>query len=151
MHNLTRCRVKQDGMHELFGSRCVHCGMLAEEIGELKQLPTAKPVEAKREPVPYLYNSLNWDFIKEMARVATYAAKKYGTAEQYTESRLVGDKSPINHIPEHLRQYVTGEVHDHFHTLEAHLVVIAYNAMMEFYYLRKYGQLPNPFDTTKDL
>jgi hypothetical protein len=95
--------------------------------------------EAKRAPVDYRYNGLNWDFIKMMAQIASYADEKYGSAEQYADSRLTGDKSPINHIPEHLRQYLTGESHDHFDDPIYHLVAIAYNAMIAALYHRRYG------------
>jgi hypothetical protein len=94
---------------------------------------------ALRHPVDFQYHQLNWDFLKEMARIAHYASTKYGSIQQYTDSRLVGDKSPMNHMAEHIRQYVVGEEHDHFHTVKVHLVAIAYNAMMEYYYYEKFG------------
>lgn len=97
-------------------------------------------LEAKRVPVTYQYHKLNWDFIKLMAEIAHYASEKYGSAEQYADSRLVGEKSPMNHIAEHIRQYMTGEDHDHFKDQIYHLAAIAYNAMMEALYLRRFGQ-----------
>lgn len=108
--------------------------------------------ESKREPVNYRYDALNHDFIKMLAEIAHYATKKYGSAEQYAEARLTGEKSPINHAYEHLRQYQNGEVHDHFGTLEHQLAAVAYNAMMEAYYCNTFGhtpttlQLPGGFD-----
>ena len=81
-----------------------------------------------------------------MAQIAYYAGlpEKYGRPEQYTDSRLVGDRCPVNHIAEHLRQYVTGEEHDHFKDRRFHLAAIAYNAMMEFYYHTTLGQALSP-------
>jgi hypothetical protein len=100
--------------------------------------------EVKRQPVDFRYDALNWDFIKLLAQIAHYAAGKYGAAEQYTGARLTEDKSPINHIYEHLRQYQTGENHDHFGDPAFHLAAIAYNAMMEFYYHDRFGHVKSP-------
>ena len=108
-------------------------------------MPDSINSEAKRIPVDYRYDGLNPNFIKLMAQIAAYAAEKYGATEQYTESRLIGEKSPINHIYEHLRQYQTGESYDHFDgDLRYHLAAIAYNAMMEYFYHTKWGHLQNP-------
>ena len=103
-------------------------------------IAVSEPKVAKRQPVDFQYHRLNWDFIKLMAQIANYADGKYGSAGHYTNSRLVGEKSPVNHIIEHVRQYLTHEPHDHFgrdHSF--HLAAIAYNAMMEFYYYKHGG------------
>lgn len=92
-----------------------------------------------RHPVDYRYDALNHDFIKLLAKIASYAAGKYGSAEQYATARLEGEKSPINHIYEHLRAYQAGEEHDHFEDPVYHLAAIAYNCMMEALYLKKFG------------
>jgi len=98
-----------------------------------------------RHPVKYRYEALNWDFVRLMAEIAHYAGEKYGVPEQYTGERLVGDRSPINHIYEHMRQFQVGELYDHFDGDPAyHLAAVAYNAMMEFWYLRVHGHLLNP-------
>lgn len=97
-----------------------------------------KPV-AKRVPVDFIYHQLNWDFIKDMARVAAYAHDKYGSVQQYTNSQLVGEKSPMNHMAEHMRAYLCNEPHDKFGTVEMQLVAIAYNAMMQYYYHKQCG------------
>lgn len=100
---------------------------------------------AIRHKVPYRYDALNWDFIKMLAEIASYAGEKYGAPEQYTTSRLEGDQSPINHIAEHLRQYVCGDRYDRFGgDPRYHLAAIAYNAMMEFWYHTKFGHKLNP-------
>lgn len=101
--------------------------------------------EAVRHPVDYRYDALNWDFIKAMAQIAKYADEKYGDAPQYVHTRLEKDASPMNHIAEHTREYLHGEVHDKFGNLEMQLAAIAYNAMMEFHYLRKFGPADTPF------
>jgi hypothetical protein len=103
----------------------------------------------KRAPVDFRYDAINWDFVKMMARLAAYADGKYGTWDNYFEPRLTGEKSPINHIYEHLRQYTTGELHDHFTDRAYHMAAIAYNAMMEVYYLQRYGFKPSPFNPTE--
>lgn len=106
-----------------------------------------------RAPVSYRYDALNWDFIKLMAEIAEYADRKYkeaGGVHNYTGARLVEEKSPVNHAFEHLRMFIKGELHDHFHTLKHQLAALAYNAMMEFYYLERYGHLKHGLtvDTT---
>ena len=98
----------------------------------------------KRVPVDFRYDAINPDFLKALARIGNYAAEKYGSWEQYTAARLEGDKSCINHIYEHLRQYQLGEVHDKFGNLKMQLAAIAYNAMMEWYYLEKFGPVQHP-------
>ena len=100
--------------------------------------------QPKRAEVTFRYDSLNHDFIKMLAEIAYYAGIKYGSPEQYATGRLTGEKSPVNHIYEHLRQYQTGEQHDHFKDSRYHLAAIAYNAMMEYYYHTMFGQLVSP-------
>lgn len=99
--------------------------------------------EVQRQPVNYRWDALNWDFVKLLAEIANYAAGKYGSAEQYVNGRLTGEKSPMNHIYEHLRAFQAGEPHDHFGTLEHQLAAIAYNAMMEYAYIKRFGHVPN--------
>lgn len=96
--------------------------------------------EARRDPVNYRYDALNWDFLRMMAQIAHYAEGKYGRAENYVDSDLAGEKSPVNHMCEHLRSYMRADDHDHFDGPEWHLAVIAYNAMMEFYYFGQRGR-----------
>ena len=104
-----------------------------------------KPEEAKRVPVDFRYDAINPAFLKRMAQLAGYAAQKYGSWEQYRTTRLTGEKSPFNHIFEHLRQYQAQERYDHFDgDPKWHLVAVAYNAMMEFYYHAKFGPEVHP-------
>ena len=105
----------------------------------------------KRDPVNFRYDGLNLDFLKMMAELAHYAGNKYGRENpdglsNYRDARLDGEKGPINHIFEHLRQYQTGEPHDHFTDPIYHLVAIAYNTMMEAYYVRRYGYIASPLN-----
>jgi hypothetical protein len=99
--------------------------------------------KAKRFPVSFRWDGLNWDFLKMLAEIADYADKKYGSCEQYTNSRLEGNASPINHAYEHLRSYLAGEPHDHFKDPRYHLAAAAYGCMMEFFYHTKWGHVTN--------
>jgi hypothetical protein len=99
----------------------------------------------KRVPVAFRYDAVNPMFLKGLAMIGHYASEKYGSFEQYAEERLVGEKSPLNHAMEHLRQYVMGEPYDHFDgDLKWHLVAAGYNCMMEFLYLAKFGHVKHP-------
>jgi hypothetical protein len=101
-----------------------------------------KPI---RHPVAFRYDAINPSFLKRLALLAGYASEKYGSWDQYTTARLIGEKSPYNHIHEHLRAYITNEKYDHFDGDPSwHLVAVAYNAMMEFYYRTKFGHLKHP-------
>lgn len=101
----------------------------------------------KRLPVDFRYDSINPAFLKWMAKIGSYAADKYGAWDQYKTARLVGEKSPVNHIYEHLRQFQDGEKYDHFDgDVRWHLVAVAYNAMMEFFYVTRWGWQPHPLD-----
>jgi hypothetical protein len=84
--------------------------------------------KVKRVPVAFRYDALNPAFLKCLAEIGHYAAEKYGSWEQYSKARLTGEKGPINHIYEHIRQYVMGEPYDHFDgDIGRHLVAGAYN------------------------
>ena len=115
-------------------------------IADQRKEFNAKSDEVKRVTVTFRYDGLNHDFIKLLAEIAHYATSKYGSAEQYVNGRLEGEKSPVNHIYEHLRQYQTGEQHDHFKDPVYHLAAIAYNAMMEALYHRRFGHTVSPLD-----
>lgn len=101
--------------------------------------------QPKRVPVTYRYDAILPDFLKRLAMIGHYANEKYGSWDQYMTARLEGDKDPLNHIYEHLRQYQMGEAYDHFDgDLRWHLVAVAYNAMMSFFYHGKYGFKAHP-------
>jgi len=93
--------------------------------------------EVKREEVGFKFQFLNWDFLRDMARICKYAEEKYGSTDQYCDGPLEGDKAPTNHICDHLADYLTGKPHDKFGDRRFHLVAIAYNAMMEYFYLSR--------------
>jgi hypothetical protein len=98
----------------------------------------------RRAPVTFRWDALNWDFLKMLAEIAHYATGKYGSAEQYANARLEGEKSPVNHIYEHLRQYQAGEPHDHFQDPRYHLAAIAYNCMIEHLFHTRWGHTISP-------
>jgi hypothetical protein len=105
---------------------------LAAEHGE--------PAKVHRVPVDFRYDAINPTFLRMLAVIGHYAAGRYGSCEQYANARLTGEKGPVNHIYEHLRQYQMGEKHDHFDgDPRWHLAAIAYNAMMEYFYASKWG------------
>ena len=102
-----------------------------------------EPGDVLRVPVNFRWDALNWDFIKLLSEIAHYAAGKYGAAEQYANGRLEGEKSPINHMYEHLREFQAGVLHDHFGTMEHQLAAVAYGAMMEYLYVKRFGHKPS--------
>jgi hypothetical protein len=110
----------------------------------LDDLSKPEAGKVKRVPVDFDYSALNPGFIKGLARIAGYAAGKYGSALQYTNARLVGEKSPINHAKEHIDLYVCGKPHDRFGSPKWHLVAAAYNLGMEYFYFEKWGHVPHP-------
>jgi Domain of unknown function (DUF5664) len=91
---------------------------------------------AKRNDIQVRYDLLDWGFIEALAKIADYGAKAYGE-ENWKKSRLDGNKSPINHIAKHIKQYLTYESYDHEKVgteRRYHLASIAFNAMMEWFY-----------------
>lgn len=100
---------------------------------------TKSTEEAKRNPISLRYDLLDFEFLEAMAKIADYGAKTYGEGN-WKLSRLKGDKSPINHIMKHIKQYQEKQEYDHKeigseYTLQ--LAAIAFNAMMEFYHAKK--------------
>lgn len=106
--------------------------------------------KATRVPVGFNFGGLNWDFLKLMAEIVPYADVKYKSFAQYTKSRMTGDASPVNHMAEHLRQYMMDEPYDHFDGDRGrHLVAIAYNSMIEWWYLKNFGPETHPLKSRK--
>lgn len=103
-------------------------------------------VKVARVPVHFNYAGLNPEFLKCMAEIVSFADEKYGRFDLYAiVERMTGEASPVNHMYEHLRQYQAGEPYDHFEgDVGRHLVAIAYNAMMEWFYLKRFGFVPHP-------
>ena len=94
--------------------------------------------KAVRHPVAYRYDAVDPAFLLAMAEIGAYGEKKYGRWDNYKSSRLRGEGGPINHIYEHLRQYRMREKYDHFEgDVGRHLVAVAYNAMMEYWYYQR--------------
>ena len=93
----------------------------------------AEQTEAKRETRNQRFDLLIPEFLGKMAELASHGATKYGD-RNWQNSRLEGDKSPLNHIYTHLAEFQTRVEHDYFGTVEDNLVSIAFNAMMEWWY-----------------
>ena len=91
---------------------------------------------AQRDPIRERYDLLDPEFLRFMALIGGYGARKYGE-RNWQKSRLEGDKSPLNHVFKHWIAYQNGESYDHPEVGTErciHLASIAFNAMMEFYH-----------------
>lgn len=105
---------------------------MVQEIGEDKQVSQ----EAKRDPSGVRYDILDPNFLHALAMLASIGAKKYGDLN-WQKSKLKGDKSCVNHIHSHLGSYQMELAYDHLelgNNKKYHLIAIAFNAMMEFWY-----------------
>lgn len=102
----------------------------------LEKCDPAKIWKAIRKDVNYRYDLLIPEFLAGMAEVAHIGAVEYGD-HNYKRSKLEGNRSPINHIYAHLNSYQRGIFHDKLQNLEGHLLAIAFNAMMEYFYCTK--------------
>jgi hypothetical protein len=94
---------------------------------------------AIRNEIKLRYDLLDFNFIEAMAKIAHYGVITYGEGN-WRKSRLVRDKSPINHIIKHVKQFLGKEEYDHPEIGKGYkmqLAAIAFNAMMEFYYVEK--------------
>ena len=92
--------------------------------------------KAKRDSVKYRYDVLYWDFIHAMAEIGHIGAEKYGDLN-YQQPGLTREKSPVNHMANHLRHYINKDPYDHSEVgnkTKYHLAAIAFNAMMEYYH-----------------
>lgn len=87
-------------------------------------------------------------FLQHMEEIGAYGHDKYGNVPgSFTFQRLQdlgrGDFERCSklgitqHIIDHTQEYRCGIIHDHFFTLEHQLAAIAYNAMMEFYFITR--------------
>jgi hypothetical protein len=105
-----------------------------EEMINSKPMTPKKKEEATRHKVNYRYDILSPEFIHKMAQIAAYGGEKYGDYN-FMKPGMTGDKSPVNHMYEHLNEYRQGNLYDHVDIGESHLIhlaAIAFNAMMEF-------------------
>lgn len=87
-----------------------------------------------REPCGYRYHSMDWEFWRLMAEIADYGDAKHGEGN-WKKHKATGDQLPINHAADHIRLYLEKIPHDHFGTLKHQLAAVAYNAMMECYWI----------------
>lgn len=89
---------------------------------------------AVRNSVDYRYDILDIEFERCLAQIAHYGAEKYGEFNWH-KSRLIGGRSPMNHIREHLALYLKRAPYERFNKHPSwHLAAVAFNAMMEFYW-----------------
>jgi hypothetical protein len=127
-------------------SECLHHGPRPSNRPELHSTQFCQyiiregiPIEkAKRDPVKYRYDVLYWNFLHAMAEIGHFGAEKYGDFNYQQPGGLKRDKSPVNHIANHLRRFIEKEPYDHSEVgdnRKYHLAAIAFNAMMEFYHL----------------
>ncbi len=79
-----------------------------------------------------------------MSDIGRYGHEKYGV-QSFQHRRSNGDTSRGDsprttpesigkHACEHFCMYLSGDTHDHFHTLRHQLAAVAFNAMMEYYF-----------------
>lgn len=93
-------------------------------------------MEAQRQEIEARYDLIEPEFEKALATLMAIGGRKYGDAN-YKRSRLTGNRSPINHIKNHLQLYCCKREYDHPELgveSKFHLISIAANAMMEFWY-----------------
>lgn len=136
------CYMVEERKNEI--EHCFIKGHFDEEKPYLKGLvinteKSSPELTAKRDSVKYRYDVLYWNFIHAMAEIGHFGAEKYGD-HNYREKGLTRDKSPINHIANHLRKFIEKEPYDHTevgNNPKYHLVAIAFNAMMEYYHIEK--------------
>ncbi len=113
--------------------KCTCSAYEAEKIFGICENPTAK-----RDPIRFRFDILDPEFLQALAAIADYGAKKYGE-RNWKKSRMIDDRSPVNHIARHLLLYEQNVPYDHKEVLDSHerklhLAAIAFNAMMEFWY-----------------
>jgi len=103
--------------------------------------------EAKRNPINTRYDILYPNFEEGLAKIAKLGADKYGDFN-WCKSRLTGDKSPLNHMQKHLISYKRKDVYDHKDVMGSdyknHLLAIAFNAMMEYFYCENFPDANSP-------
>jgi folylpolyglutamate synthase/dihydropteroate synthase len=100
--------------------------------------------EAVLEVSSTQYDFLNAKFLEAMNDIGRYGNEKYGK-DSFNQRAKAGDRSRgtlartnpeviINHAHNHGAEYLSGVLHDHFHTRKHQLAAMAFNAMMEFYF-----------------
>lgn len=80
------------------------------------------------------FELLDREFINEMVYLGKAGCRQHDddTWKEPTRPK----RSPVNHMAGHLWQYTSGHKHD-LGDRRYHLVAIAYNAMMEFYWMTR--------------
>ena len=107
--------------------KCCACGKPFNTVQEATNcgLSHQPKVGAKRNPVECRYDLLIPEFLQEMAKLAGIGAKKYGD-RNWQQSRLEGDKSPLNHGIDHILRYQKGVPSDVLDGKEGQLVSCAF-------------------------
>lgn len=118
-------------------------GVFDQEVIE-KYEERIKDLEAQVEQLQFQH--LDVDFLRVMNAIGDHGSKKHGD-QSFQARKLRGDgredydrlrtSENARHAREHFEAYTLGEVHDHFGDLESQLGAVAFNAMMEFYFLQK--------------
>ena len=135
-------KVNDDGLLELEEVfRRVNNHQVADEAES-----NYSPDQTKRKSVDYLFTCLDWNFIKDLAKLGHWSGirrkENMNLKPGYMENRYTGDKSPINHMINHTTEYICGNEHP-LGSPKWHLVAIAFNAMMEFFWYDKTHESSN--------
>lgn len=112
-----------------------------QEHNDFDQTPNRIIPKATRISVNYNFAKLHWPFWKAIAIMGHYGTEKYDKGQEtpnYQISKLTGEKSAINHLSNHLLEYTLGNKHP-LGDSRWHLVAIAFNAMIEFFWYEKEG------------
>ncbi|MBU6231358.1 hypothetical protein KGP36_01715 [Patescibacteria group bacterium] len=90
------------------------------------------------------YEFLEPGFLEAMNDIGRYGHEKYGK-NSYQRRRELGDRSRsskrvtkwalFKHGVRHWIAYLLGDKHDHFGTREHNLAAVAFNVMMEYYFM----------------
>lgn len=99
-----------------------------EENGKSKQ--------AKRDSIKERFDLIPPDVLKEVALVFGNGAEKYGELN-WQQSKLEGDKSPINHALKHLINYQAKIEDNESSDLGIHLSHAIVNLMFELWWFRR--------------
>lgn len=111
-----------------------------EDVVEVEAKKVESVTMPTRVPVNYNFQSLYWSFIKHMAIVGKWGGDKRGESgignPTYMNAPYLGDKSPLNHMAHHMTEYILNKPHT-LGSTKWHLVAIAFNAMIEFFWFEK--------------
>lgn len=127
------CVLSTDGKRRIV-TKGGYCEFIDHVID--KPLPSFALEQAKRDDKGYRFDILDPSFLRTLGKIADFGAKKYGDLN-WQKSRMIGHADPCNHILDHLTKYKLNDPYDHKEIgseRKFHLVAIAFNAMMEFWW-----------------